>query len=58
MDWFLYDRDIRHQWANALLLICIRQDIFLDYDKIIDIYVSKYPRRMHLIDALARLKFI
>ena len=33
---------------NDLSLVYIHQDIFLDYDKIIDIYASKYPRRMLL----------
>ena len=28
---------------------CINREIFLDYDKIIDVYASKYPRRMLLI---------
>ena len=35
---------------NTLSLVCIHRDIFLDYDKIIDIYASKYPRRMLLIN--------
>ena len=34
---------------NAFSLVYIHQDIFLDYDKIINIYASKYPRRMLLI---------
>ena len=38
---------------NALLLVCTHQDMFLDYDKIIDIYASKYPRRMLLINPLS-----
>ena len=38
---------------NALSLVCIHRDIFLDYDKIIDIYASKYPRRMLLINPLS-----
>ena len=38
---------------NALSLVCIHIDIFLDYDKIIDIYASKYPRRMLLINPLS-----
>ena len=38
---------------NALPLVCIHRDIFLDYDKIIDIYASKYPRRMLLINPLS-----
>ena len=31
----------------------IHRDIFLDYDKRIDIYASKYPRRMLLINPLS-----
>ena len=42
MEWFLYHRDHRHERINDLLLACIHYDIFLDYDKIIDIYASKY----------------
>ena len=38
---------------NDLSLVCIHRDIFLDYDKIIDIYASKYPRRMLLINPLS-----
>ena len=34
----------------ALLLACIHCDIFLDYDKIIDIYAFTYQRRMLLIN--------
>ena len=52
MDWFLYDKNLRHERVNALLLACIHWDIFLDYDKIIDIYASKYPRSMLLINTL------
>ena len=37
---------------NALSLLYIQRDIFLDYEKIIDIYASKYPRRMLLINPL------
>ena len=37
MGWFLYDRNLRHERVNALLLACIQWDIFLDYDKIIDV---------------------
>ena len=53
MDWFLSDRDLRHERINALLLVCTHGDIFLDYDKIIDIYASKYPRRMLLVNPLS-----
>ena len=38
---------------NALSLVYIHQDIFRDCDKIIDIYASKYPRRMFLINPLS-----
>ena len=38
---------------SALSLVCIHGVIFLDYDKIIDIYASKYPRRMLLINPLS-----
>ena len=58
MDWFLYDRGLRHERINALLFVCIHQDIYLDYDKIIDIYASKYPRRMLLIDLLSENEIV
>ena len=35
---------------NTLLFVYIHRDIFLDYDKIINIYASNYPRRMLLIN--------
>ena len=38
---------------NALLLINIHRDIFLDHNKIIDMYSSKFPRRMLLIIPLS-----
>ena len=50
MDWFLYDRDIRHKRINTLLLAYIHWDLFLGYEKIIDICTSKYQRRMLLIN--------
>ena len=53
-DWFLYDKNLRHERVNALLLEYNQWDIFLDYDKIIDIYVSKYQRRMILINPLSK----
>ena len=52
VDWFLYIRDLCHEWVNTLLLAFIHRDIFLDYDKIIDIYASKYPGWMLLINPL------
>ena len=38
---------------NALSLLGILRDIFFDYDKIVDIYASKYPKRVLLIDPLS-----
>ena len=38
---------------NALSLTYIHRDIFLDYDKTIDIYAPKYSRRMLLIILLS-----
>ena len=58
MDWFLYDRDLRHERVNALLLVCIHRDTFFDYDKIIDIYEVKYPRKMLLINPLVKTKLL
>ena len=54
MDWFLYDRHIGHERLNALLLGCIDWDMLLDYDKIIDIYASKYQTRMLLINVVSK----
>ena len=53
VDWFLYDRNFRER-VNALLLACIHWDILLDYDKMIDIYASKYQRGMLLISPLSK----
>ena len=44
---------IGKEHLNALSLVCIHWDIFLDYDKIIDLYAPKYPRRMLLINTLS-----
>ena len=38
---------------NAFLLVHIHRDIFLEYDKIFDMYASKCPRRMLLINPLS-----
>ena len=37
---------------NALLLVCIHKDIFLNYEtkKSTSVHPSKYPRRMFLIN--------
>ena len=53
MDWFLRNRNLLHDRVNALLLECIHGDIFLDYDIIIDIYASKYPRMTLLVNPLS-----
>ena len=54
MDWFLYDRNFRHEQVNPLVLAGIHQDILFDYDKTIDIYASKYQRRILLINPLSK----
>ena len=38
---------------NVLSLVSIYRDIFLHYEKIIDIYGSKYPSRILLINPLS-----
>ena len=43
---------------NILLLAYIHRDNFLDYDKIIDKYASKYPRRRLLILTFSFNSFI
>ena len=48
-----FQRIMDEERLNALSLVCIHRDMFLDYDKIIDICASKYPRRMLLIDPLS-----
>ena len=58
MDWFLYDKNLRHESVNALLLACIHWDIFLDYDKLIDIYASKYQKSILLINPLSKTKLL
>ena len=47
IDWFLYDRSFRHERVTAMLIalmlcymLCYLR--LLDYDKMIDIYASKY----------------
>ena len=44
---------MNEELLNALSLVYIHRDIFLDYDKIIKIYASKYSRRMLLINPLS-----
>ena len=59
IDWFLYDRSFRHVRVTAMLLALILCYMLcylklLDYDKMIDIYASKYYRRILLINALSK----
>ena len=44
---------IGEERLNALSLVRILQYILLDYDKISDIYVSKYPGRILLMNPLS-----
>ena len=44
---------IGEERLNALLLLYIHRDISLDFDKIIDMYASRYPKRMLLINPLS-----
>ena len=37
---------------NALMLLYVHKDIELDYNKIIDRYAKKYPRRMRFSNPL------
>ena len=37
---------------NALLLLYVHKDIVLDYEAVIDLYASRYPRRMVLVNSL------
>ena len=43
---------------KELMRVCIQPNISFDYDKTIDIYASKYSRRMLLFDPLAREDYI
>ena len=37
---------------NALMLLYVHTDIALDYNKVIDIYVNSYPRRMRFLNPM------
>ena len=37
---------------NALILLYVLKDIKLNYDKIIDMYTNRYPRRMKFTNPL------
>ena len=47
VGWLLYGKNLRHERVNTLLLACI-------HDKIIEIYASKYQRRMPLVNPLSK----
>ena len=40
---------------NALMLLYIHKDIPLNYNKIIDLYANRYPRRMNFSNPLAEV---
>ena len=44
---------IGEERLNTLFRVSIHRDILLDYEKIIDIYAFKYPRRMAFINPLS-----
>ena len=52
--WFVSIQQERHEWVTALLLACIHWNIFLDYDKVTEIYALKYQRTMLLINLLSK----
>ena len=54
IEWFLNDKNLRDERVDALLLAYIHWDVFLDYDKIIDIYTSKFQKKMLLINPLSK----
>ena len=35
---------------NSLLLLYVHKDIQLNYDAVVDLYASRYPRRMALLN--------
>ena len=45
----IYRNSISESRLNALILICVHRYIKLYYDKIIDLFAAKHPRRMPLI---------
>ena len=37
---------------NALMLLYIHKDIYIDYNAVIDIFATKYPRKMLFVNPL------
>ena len=51
----VYRSTMLEERLNALILLFVHRDIlFLDYDKIINMYATKHPRRMLFVNALAQ----
>ena len=48
-----YRNSMKQDRLTALILLYIHRDISLDYDKIIDIYATRHPRRMLLLNPLS-----
>ena len=46
-------RSICQDRLDALLLLYIHKNISINYDSVIDLYASRYPRRMTFIDPLS-----
>ena len=44
---------MREECLNVLSLVSIHRDIFIDYEKTIDIYGSRYPSKILLINPLS-----
>ena len=44
---------MREECLNVLSLVSIRRDIFIDYEKTIDIYGSRYTSKILLINPLS-----
>ena len=48
----VYRSTMLEERLNALILLFVHRDIHPDYDKIINIYGTKHPRRMLFVNAL------
>jgi hypothetical protein len=44
---------IGEERLNALLLLFVHRDIFVDINEVIDVYSAKHPRRMRLINPMS-----
>ena len=50
----VYRSTMLEERLNALILLFVHGDIHLDYDKIINMYSTKHPKRMLFVNALAQ----